>query len=468
MKKFFAIILVLSFSKSVISQEISQTLNADEVLQLVRTFHPIVRQSNIAIEKSKADILNARGNFDPILNGYSGQKTLDGINYYKEVSSELKIPAWYGVDFFAGVDQLSGERLNPSESKGTTGTLGINIPLVKNLLLDKRRASLQQAKLYNSMAAIDQQIMINDICLEAMTAYWKWVKSYENYKLIEANFLNNEKRLDLIKKSVENGELPKIDIVEATTQLRSFEILKNERFAEFQNAGLELSAYFWTINTKPYELPETIIPQNNWDDESSIEAENLNLNELLSQAFENHPNLKIYPYKIDILEIEKKLKFQELLPKIDFRYNFLAKEFNYTKSISDSSPFQNNYQFGFKMEIPLFFSQGRANYKIAKLKIEDAKLDQIQKERNIEVKIKYYFNQFTALKTQIALQVQNSQDYKTLVKAEESKFSNGESSLFLINSRESKSIAAEEKLIEIKTKFFNSIYLLKWSAGLLR
>ena len=468
MKKIFVVILVFCVFKFAFSQEISTTLNADEVLELVRSFHPIVRQSNIAIERSEATILNAKGDFDPILTGYSGQKTLDGVNYYKEVSSELKIPAWYGIDFYAGVDHLSGQRLNPSESKGNTGSFGVNIPLVKNLLIDKRRAFLQQAKSYKSMAEVDQQIMINDICLEAMTAYWKWVKSYENYKLMESNFIINEKRLDLIDKSVENGELPKIDILDATTQLRTTEISKNEKWNDFQNAGLELSAFFWTRDNQPYVLPEMVVPQNNWDDESALAAEDFNLDRLLAEASQNHPSLKMYPYKIAILEIDKKLKFQDLLPKIDFRYNFLAKEFNYAKVISDLSPFENNYQFGLKMEIPLFFTQGRANYKIAKLKIEEAKLDQIQKERNIAVKIAYYFNQLTTLKNQIDLQFQNTQDYKTLVNAEEMKFRNGESSLFLINSRESKAIQAEEKLIEIKTKYFNSIYLLKWSAGLLR
>ena len=466
MTKTYLLVVLFFCSPWIFSQEIPKTLNADQVLQIVRTFHPVVRQSNISIEKSEADLLNARGNFDPTLNGYAGQKTLDGINYYKEISSELKIPAWYGVDFFAGIDQLSGDRLNPSESRGTTGTLGINIPLAKNLLLDKRRAALKQAKLYNSMAELDQQIILNDLFLEANTAFWKWVKTYENYRIIEDILVINEQRLDMISKSVDYGELPRIDVTEAQTQLRSFQISKNEKWLEFQNAGLELSAFLWTANNEPYQLPEEVVPQEGWDEESLIRNADLSLTDLLSEAVQNHPSLKLYSYKLDVLEIEKKLKFQDLLPKIDFRYNFLAKDYQFSKLISDNLPFQNNYQFGVKMEIPLFFSQGRANYKIAKLKIEDAQLEQIQKQRNIEVKVKYYFNQFTALKTQVDLQSQNSLDYGKLVIAEETRFKNGESSLFLINSREVKAIEAKEKLIDLKTKFHNSIYLLKWSTGM--
>jgi outer membrane protein TolC len=54
-----------------------------------------------------------------------------------------------------------------------------------------------------------------------------------------------------------------------------------------------------------------------------------------------------------------------------------------------------------------------------------------------------------------------------MLKAEESRFNNGESSMFLINSRETKALEALEKLIDLKTKYFKTIYALQWSAGLL-
>ncbi len=66
------------------------------------------------------------------------------------------------------------------------------------------------------------------------------------------------------------------------------------------------------------------------------------------------------------------------------------------------------------------------------------------------------------------LQNKYAENYQKLVRAEETLLENGESTLFLINSRENKALEAQEKLIEIKTKYFKSIYALQWSAGLLR
>ena len=50
---------------------------------------------------------------------------------------------------------------------------------------------------------------------------------------------------------------------------------------------------------------------------------------------------------------------------------------------------------------------------------------------------------------------------------EEVRFKNGESSLFLINSRENKALESLEKLIENKVKLYKTIFALQWSAGLL-
>ena len=466
--KISILMLLILFTKAISAQDLTQTLNAEQVLTLIRNYYPIVRQSNIGIEKTKAEILNARGNFDPMLNFYGSQKTYKDINYYEGFSSEIMIPTWYGVDVFAGANNLSGTQLDPTDSKGANSFLGVNIPLAKNLLIDKRRAALRQAKLFNSMAEVEKTLIINDLCMDAMESYWIWVKTYQTYKVVENNVKVNEKRFELVRKSFINGERPAIDTLESLTQLMSFQYQKNENWLAFQNAGLQLSAYLWISDNQPYQLPETVIPQSNWENETIIANFNLSLSNLLAVANQNHPNLKIYDFKIDVLEIEKKLKYQDLLPKIDFRYNFLTKGYGIQNTLIEAAPFQNNYQMGLKVSVPLLFSQGRANYKLAKLKIEDTKLDQSQKQLSITLKIKSYYNEFVNLKNQVGLQTKNYDNYRLLVRAEETRFANGESSLFLINSRENKALEALEKLIELKTKYYKSIYALQWSAGLLR
>ncbi len=468
LKKLILIYIIIFIAFNSQAQDAIKTLNAEQVLALVRQFHPVVQQTSIEIEKSKADITVARGAFDPILSNYVAKKTFNGTNYYNDFSPEIKIPTWYGVELFGGLENLSGSRIDPSSTVGKTSYLGVSIPLAKNLLIDKRRAFLQQAKIFNTMAEVEQRAVINDLLMSAAEAYWNWVKTYQTFVIVRNNVEINQKRVDFVKKSFVNGERAAIDTVEAVAQLQSFQYQQNQNWVEFQNAGLQLSAYLWKNNNEPYILPQTIIPQDGWENETNILNFNLILPDLLILAENNHPDLQLYGFKLDVLGIDKKLKFQELLPKIDFRYNQLSKGYNLLETASVGPLFQNNFQYGLKMEVPLRFSQGRGEYKKAKLKIEETTIDQNQKKLQIALKVKSYYNEFLNLKVQIALQSNNYSNYQQLVRAEETKLLNGESSLFLINSRENKALDALEKLVELKTKYYKTIYSLQWSAGLLQ
>ncbi len=90
-----------------------------------------------------------------------------------------------------------------------------------------------------------------------------------------------------------------------------------------------------------------------------------------------------------------------------------------------------------------------------------------QKQVQVAVKVRNYFKQFEALQKQIRTQESAYTNYQSLVKAEEMRFENGESSLFLINSREMKSLEAAEKLADLKAYLQKTTFALQASAGVL-
>lgn len=99
---------------------------------------------------------------------------------------------------------------------------------------------------------------------------------------------------------------------------------------------------------------------------------------------------------------------------------------------------------------------------MAKIKISQNLLDTKLKKRELDTKIETYKNEILNYRAQIDLSEKNLINYQKLLYAEETKHSNGESSLFLINSRENKMIEAQEKFISVKTKFLKSYNKLKW------
>lgn len=461
------LILVWVFiSSTIFAQDISCTLSAEQVMQIVKQYHPVAKQAAILIEKAKADILIAKGGFDPLVYNSNAQKTFDGINYYQYNRPELTIPTWFGVEVSAGLESLSGSRTDPTETIGQTSYFGLSVPLAKNLLMDKRRAALQTAKIFRNASEVEQRNMLNNLLLDAMKSYWYWMQHYQVYRILNDAVLVNEKRVQLVKTAFQLGDRPAIDTTEALTQLQNFQVLRENAWMEFQNSGLELAVFLWQQNDVPALLPNDVIP----DDETlllSVSNDSLPvLNELLEAATRNHPELLLYNFKLDALTVEKKLKFQELLPTVNFRYNQLGKGYDILKTATGPL-FENNFQYGLTVGIPLRLSEGRGEYRKARLKITETQLQQNLKQVQVQNKVKTYFNELVALQKQVQVQEDAYKNYLSLQRGEEIRFQAGESSLFLINARENKALEALQKLQELRAKFIITINQLQWAAGLL-
>lgn len=463
---FFPLLLIYgSASSQPHAEKKRMTLSEEQVSEIVRRYHPISKQADISIEKSKTDITIAKGNFDPVLQNQTAKKNFDGTNYYYYNRPEFSIPTWFGAEIRGGIEYLSGNRINPEETKGETSYFGISVPLAKNLLMDKRRADLQKAKILKEATETEKRSILNTLQRDALHSYWNWVQQYQVYNIISHAVTVNEKRMELIRVTYKLGDRPAIDTTEALAQLQSFELLKSQAWVEFQNAGLELSVYLWTSNTEPYYLPESVIPADNI---STSGEKNPGLPELdsLLTATKKHPELLQYSYKQKMLDIEKKLKFQELLPTVNLEYNQLGKGYNMFKTAT-ASLLENNFQYGIKLGIPLRLSEGRGEYKKVRFKITETQLQQSLKQLQIENKVKGYFNDLVALKKQVSIQEKAYSNYLLLQRAEELRFQSGESSLFLINTRENKALESLQKLVELKTKYHKTLNSLKWAAGTL-
>ncbi len=463
MNKIIFLLLILC-TQALVAQDSVHTLSARQVMEIVKRYHPVALQAGILVEQAKADLVSARGQFDPVFENEAAQKTFEGTAYYSYNRPEISIPTWFGIEVKAGLEYLSGNRTDPVDTKGESSYLGISIPLAKNLLMDKRRAALQSAKIFRQASVAERRNMLNQLMLDALKSYWSWVKEYQLYQVMNEAVAINENRFRWVRSAYQLGDRAAIDTTEVLAQWQQFELLRSQAWLNFQNAGLELSVYLWTAGAQPYELPSNIIPQEPLREISVMNQPVPVLNELLNAAVSNHPELRLYQYKLQALNIERKLKFQELLPVVNFRYNQLGRGYDVWKTAT-SPYFENNYRYGLSIAVPLRLSQGRGEYKKARLKINYAELELEQKKRQVENKVRSYFNELLALKEQVKWQEQSWRNYLQLQRAEELRFRSGESSLFLVNARETKALEALQKLLELKAKYFVSENTVRWAAG---
>ncbi len=451
--KYILILLALCFTAGVQAQKI---FSEQDLVAAVKTYHPVARQAALEVRIADANLTASRGFFDPVASHSSSRKLFDGVTYYNQQWSELKVPTWYGVDFYAGIETVNGDRLNPEETKGSINYVGVSVPLVQHLLMDKRRAAVQQAKVMQQASEAERRVTVNDLMQQALNAYWQWWAQHRQLLLVRQALQNSRQRLQMVKMAYNLGERPAIDTLEAISQVQLFEQKEIETFTQLAKSRLELSLYLWQENDEPYELPEDVVPQNDQKENETF------LPELL-QAAAAHPILQAYQFKISELQIDQRLKFQMLLPQVDVKYNHIGREF----STAVKQPFfENNYRYGISMSLPLRLSEGRGAYKAAQLKVEQARLARSNKLLELQNKVKAYYTEWQQTTQQLQVQEALIANLTALQKGEETKFRNGESSLFLINAREQKTIEGQQKLFETMQKNRQAAVNLQWAAGL--
>jgi outer membrane protein TolC len=449
------------------SMDSSTFLSQEAFINIVRNYHPVAKQANLLMDLAEAQMTASRAGFDPLLYMSAEKKTFDGKNYYDIFHPELKIPTWYGIEVKAGLENNMGDLLNPEVSKGKSSYLGVSVPLGRNLVVDKRRAVLRQAKLFREQSKSERLIAVNDLLYGAYSSYWNWVSAWAGYRILSDQVHLNESRYGGIRTLYLQGDRAAIDTTEALAQLQSLQLAQGDAWLKFRSAGLELSNYMWMANDSPYYLPPTVRPDSAWEKMNTETVKLPVLEDVLAAARQGHPKLSVYDFKLQSLDIEKRLKFQSNLPLLNLNGNILNKGYNVFEN--GSWPYyQNNYKIGFDFVMPLRISQGRGEYRAAKIKIRDTELDRAQDAQEIANKVRGYFYELAMLQQQVRLAGDNSLNYQRLLQGEETRYRAGESSLFLVNAREVKSLEAKQKLAELRAKFFKGYYALEWAAGQLR
>jgi len=164
--------------------------------------------------------------------------------------------------------------------------------------------------------------------------------------------------------------------------------------------------------------------------------------------------------------VEKKLSFQELLPDLKFRYNLLGKGYNLMKG-GPAPLFENNFQYGISVGIPLRFSTGRGAYRRARININVTGLQLDLKINEITNRVRQRYNEMRAYESQAILQQRALENFTRLQQGEETRFAAGESSLFLVNIRENKRLEALQKSLEFQAKYIISGYEVQEATGIL-
>ncbi|UEG54291.1 TolC family protein [Mucilaginibacter daejeonensis] len=450
-----------------IKADTGKVFSINDLQVMVFRYHPIIKQAALLTDAARANVLQSLGYFDPNLKAGFARKAFGGTDYYNDWTSELKVPLWLaGADLKVGYDRNVGTYTNPQTTTGTSGLsgVGLSIPLGQGLIIDARRNTLRQSRIMVRYAEAERVKQINATWYEIAKDYWNWYYTYRQYVLNREGVDLAQQRFNAVSKQTIIGDKAPIDSVEAyvTVQERQIQLEKNR--IELQNARLVLSNHLWNEQGNPLELPEDAIPQrlNGMVDHV---AKNV-LDTLVGQAAQQHPELVKLRTKGAQLDVERLYRQEMLKPKINVSGTLISNRRDFNGYVSDKYDFNwNNNKVGLEFAFPLFLRAERGKLREVKIKQLELDLDIKQSGREIRNNILTSYNDLQAYEKQLSIQTQSVNNQNLLLQGENQKFSLGESTLFLINSRETKLIDMRIKLESMISGYQKTLAELYYKAG---
>ncbi|RFZ94125.1 TolC family protein [Mucilaginibacter conchicola] len=462
-----AIFITRAYAQSPPKADTGSVFALSDLEALVFKYHPIVKQAGLLSEAAKANVLQSLGYFDPAIKASFGRKLFGTTEYYNNWGSELKIPLYVaGADLKVGYDRNVGTYTNPETRTGTDGltAVGLSIPIGQGLLIDARRSTLWQAKAMVSYAEADKVKQINSVWYSAVKDYWSWYYSYREYVLLKEGVELAQKRFKAVSNQTLIGDKPPIDSVEASITVQDRQIQLAKSVIEMQNAMLVLSNHLWSEQGTPLELPKNAVPQ--LVSEKVTLPGNAVLDSLVGQAGTQHPELVKLRAKGTQLDIERRYRQEVMKPKINITGALISSRRDFNSYVPDYYDFNwRNYKVGLEFAFPLFLRAERGKLREVKIKQQQLNYDVQQTGREINNNILSSYNSLTAYRSQLGVQVQSINNQQLLLTGELQKFELGESTLFLINSRESKLIDMKIKRESMISGYQKTLAELYYKAG---
>ncbi|MGB4960937.1 MAG: TolC family protein [Saprospiraceae bacterium] len=439
-----------------------KVLTIQEVFAKVRAHHPLITQAMMQNDFAAAEILKAKGNFDPSISTTINQKNFDSKEYYSLLHGELNLPTWIGADIKTGYELNRGVFLSPENSTPGNGLFygGISMPIGQGLLIDERRAAVQSSRIMQDFASARQIDLTNEVLYQAASTYWEWFRAYNVRQIFRTSLDNAMERYQAVRFNAASGDRPAIDTTEAKIQIQNISLGLNQAETEYKVMSRIFSGLFWGDNNihtglNPDEMPNDLEKEIR---ENALDAMMIEVNDFTS----NHPYLEQLRQKIHQLEVERKLKRDKLKPKINLQYNPLIEPIGSNIFTNYNI---NNYKWGMEFKMPLFLRKERGDIKLAELKLKETNL--ILQNKTVELFNKYnaYITEWQATLDQIEIFDEAVRLYEQMLIAERRLFNVGESSLFLVNSREQSFINAKIKLTELVAKNKLAYYSIFYFAG---
>lgn len=353
-------ILLVIFSLLITNSAYSKTINWEETINQIKENSYELKISQVDIDISKTQIMNARSAYFPTLGVYAYNE------YNKSLDNENRQTTYIGNEIIYG-DNIyqNAVSLGLSYNLWDFGIKGDNLKIAKNDNISKK------ASYYKSL---------RDIELNAVELYAKALTQYKEI-LVKTEILDIQKELYSIKSRLnESGQTDKTKAVSENIKVAELENYLEKIKNEYSKTLKDLAFY----SRQKYNEDDTLADFN-IDDDGFVPVNNVlkagvERNELLN--IEQSPEFKIYDAEIEKKKRELLIAQKKNLPQFTFSTNYYL----YGSDLSSYSHSYDNFgQRGLKFRLTTYlpiFDGLKNKSEREKIKLEILRLE-IEKEQKL-------------------------------------------------------------------------------------
>ncbi len=439
-----------------LSSDDCPVLTLDDVRRRVLATSPSARANQLEDDRAAAQVLSARGGFEPALvSGYE-YKTQDGkdkLNVLRSgVNWPLNLPTspTLKVDYRRGL----GSSIDPSVKTSRVGEtrFGVSFAPLGGVRTDKSRAALDKARLAPRRADALQARKRNRLLLKGSRAFWNWVKARQTLEVSRELLQLAERRQALVTKKARAGEIPAVDSIDAarTTASRQATLEKARRTA--REKRIKLATFLWEEDGSPatfrYAPPDLDLPApvDTTQRAGAVEI-----------ALARRPMLQVMDLKRQKTEIEQRLAQERLRPKVKLE----AQAVSYTDSPLNIS----DVKVGFEVDQP-FFSRGRrSEVEKTEIALRDLKLKRDIARRTVRADVESALAALSQAHRRARSAQRNERLAEKLQRLEQRRFEQGQGTLFVLNKREQSLAKARKQFIAAQISTLKAQATFQWATG---
>lgn len=407
-----------------------------EVEAWVMANHPLAKTAAAVEERGIAEALAGRAGLDPKFMLEYDRKDFKGTEYFDYGKAELSWQSPYAFKIAGGYQVADGTFLDAERTLPANGQayIALKIPLLQGLLTDATRIGLRRGEL-----AIDRQraaadVIRNDLRFDVRLRYLSWTFAAGTVDLNQAIEAALLQRLEDNRQLVRQGDKPAVDTLEASVNLGLQQQALAIALVEEDLARQSLAELYWPLNAtdRPSDFPSTIGPLPD------------------TSALNSHPELAELALSLADARLQLELKNEARKPVLNLEYYLLGDGLGLPET--NNSVLRESYKMGLTASYPIFNRKARAGAQISQLKVIESRNKLSDKGQALQTKALAYRQAIADYGVQIASGDVLVDQAARLLAAELELFGLGESTQFLVNSRQQALLKA--RLNRIKLVFF--------------